>query len=99
MEAADQWSAGTVKIVSLLPLVAVIPNPCLVSGVGLTSFRSGIMDDCSWDFKAEGNGKDRKSASQVKKEHLQTVHMCAHKITLPSPFAISFQVFPLSTEA
>jgi len=52
------------------------------SGETWESLRSGIMDDCSWDFKAEGNGKDRKSASQVKKEHLQTVHMCAHKITL-----------------
>ena len=52
------------------------------SGDTWETLRSGIMDSCTWTFKAEGEGKDRKTASQVKKEHLQGVHLCVHKIAL-----------------
>lgn len=44
--------------------------------------RAGIRDGCTSDFKAEGKGKERKTAAEVKKEHLQSVHMCSHKIAL-----------------
>jgi photosystem II stability/assembly factor-like uncharacterized protein len=62
------------------------------SGDTWESIRTGIMDDCNLDFKAERSGKDRKTASGIKKEHLQSVHMCAHKIALsPSMTDVVYQ--------
>jgi len=62
------------------------------SGNTWESLRKGIVESCTWDFKAEGEGKNRKTAAEIKKDHLNTVHVCAHKLALsPSGKDIVYQ--------
>jgi len=62
------------------------------SGNTWESLREGIVESCPISFKDEGSGKDRKTAADLRKEHLQSVHVCAHKLALsPSKKDVLYQ--------